>query len=741
MRYLLFALVGVGIGVGIALVFLMRPSAGESKPESVAAVPMTPAEEFAKIADDLYAGQCPQYGKALRETLAAQVADLALPNGKRLPMLVDLANEYLETGEVKHSIETLEKAMEIARGGDNVRQQRKIARELAQAWLREAEDQNCIQRHNAECCILPAREGALHTVRRPAEQARKLYQAVLADNPENLGARWLINLTTLLLGESPDSLPEEQRIPARAFGEIAGEPLFRDVGPAAGVDASSLAGGVGIEDFDGDGLLDVVTSTCDPKGSAHYFRSRGDGTFEDRSESSGIAAQLGGLDLITGDYDEDGDQDVVILRGGWLLDFGCIRRSFLRNDEGEHFEDVTRELGLAEPAYPSMAAVFGDFDADGDLDFFSGNESRIEIEEGKGNYPSQYFRNQDGHFSDVAEEVGLRNDRYTKGVAAGDYDDDGDLDLYLSNIGFNRLCKNDGKGVFTDVAAEAGVLEPSGRSFATWFFDYDEDGHLDLWVNAYSASIADLASEALFQPHHGISSCLYRNLVNGRFENVAEKAGLGHPWLTMGANFGDGDGDGWQDVYLGTGDPILSSLMPNVYLRNVGGQRFDNETASSGLGHLQKGHGIGFADLDGDGDEDIFHKMGGFIPVDKYASALFENRSPVGNHWLELSLVGTHTNTDAVGARVTAYLETPSGPRALHRAPGCVSSFGGSPHRLHVGLGDAQRIARLEVRWPNGGETQVFEDVPLDSWVRVTEGTKAFERLEHKSYRFQAQKP
>jgi hypothetical protein len=130
--------------------------------------------------------------------------------------------------------------------------------------------------------------------------------------------------------------------------------------------------------------------------------------------------------------------------------------------------------------------------------------------------------------------------------------------------------------------------------------------------------------------------------------------------------------------------------------------------------------------------------MGGFLPVDVYANALFENRSPPGHRWLVLALVGTRTNRDAVGARVEVHLEAESGPRVLHRAVGSVSSSGGSPHRLELGLGDARRIARLEVRWPNGGETQVLEDVPLDAWLRVTEGAREPERAEWKTYRFPA---
>lgn len=698
-----------------------------------------PAEEFRAVAEALEAGDCPHYGRAPRLAAEARLADPALPRKERLELQIELAYALLEAGEVERSIQLLETALGEVRGSP--RQEQRVAKELARAWLREAENQNCVARHNAECCIFPPREGALHTVRRPAETARALYRSLLEADPNDLGARWLINVTTLLLGESTAELPESERLPLHVFGEAKGEPLFRDVSAEAGLVVSNLAGGVGVEDFDGDGWLDVVFSNCDPRGPLRYFRSRGDGGFEDRTADSGTSEQLGGLNLVCADVDEDGDQDVLVLRGAWLLDHGRIRNSLLRNDGGERFVDVTHAAGLAEPARPTQTAAFGDFDGDGSLDLYVGNESRLEIEGGgQGDYPSQLFRGDGrGTFVEITRAAGVANDRYAKGVAVGDHDDDGDLDLYVSNIGPNRLYRNDGRAVFTDVAESAGVLEPTGRSFACWFFDADEDGRLDLWVNAYSTSIADLAATALFRPGQGVAPCLYHNDGDGRFTDRARAAGL-FPVLTMGANFGDFDGDGWLDVFLGTGDPQLESLMPDVLLRNVEGERFLDQTAPSGLGHLQKGHGVAFADLDGDGDQDLVHQLGGFVPVDAYQDALFENRSAPGGHWLALSLEGTRTNRDGVGARVEIELATPSGPRTLHRAAGSVSSFGGSPHRLEIGLGNALGIERLRVRWPNGGAVQVFEGPPLDAWLRVREGAAEPERLEWRSFRLGAQR-
>jgi len=137
----------------------------------------------------------------------------------------------------------------------------------------------------------------------------------------------------------------------------------------------------------------------------------------------------------------------------------------------------------------------GDFDNDGDLDLYVGNECRLEFPKNDGNFPSQLFINQgDGTFIDQAMSAGVTNDRYAKSVSAGDYDNDGDLDIYVSNIGSNRLYQNRGDGTFSDVAVELNVTEPSVRSFATWFFDYDNDGWLDLFVVAYEADVSHLAN-------------------------------------------------------------------------------------------------------------------------------------------------------------------------------------------------------------------------------------------------------
>ena len=688
----------------------------------------TPAQEFQRIGKELYENENPFIGAAPRRALEQQLEDPALALEKRIELQAQLGKEYLKAAEIERALALLEQTMELAQSRAPALVQR-LHRQLGLAYLRQAEQLNCVARHNADCCIFPLKDGAIHAQREPALKAREHYLALLEKAPDDREALWLLNLTAMALGEFPDGVPERWRLPPGAFAAQAEFPRFPDVAKRAGVDSLNMAGGVAVEDYDGDGWLDILTSTCDPLGPLTFFHNTGDGHFVERSKEVHTSEQLGGLNLVSGDYDNDGDFDAVVLRGAWLLDYGRIRKSLLRNDAGV-FTDVTRAAGLADPPYPSQTGLFADFDGDGWLDFYVGNESRAEMEQGAAQYPSQLYRSKgDGTFENATQRAGVSNDRYSKGVAAGDYDNDGDLDLYVSNIGLNRLYANQGDGTFKDVGPKAGVTGKAERHFACWFFDVDNDGWLDLWVNGFQAKLEDLANAALGKPDGALRPLFFVNQRNGTFVNRAQAAGVAHAYLPMGSNFGDLDNDGWLDIYLGTGEPALQMLMPNVLLWNRGGERFVDVTSASGMGHLQKGHGVAFADFDHDGDQDVLHQLGGFFLVDRFQSALFENPG-FGNHWLSLELAGTQTNRMAVGARVRLVLETPAGPRELHRSAGSVSSFGGSPHRLEIGLADATRIQRLEIRWPRTREPQVFSDVPLDAFVRVVEGQVTLERLQ-----------
>jgi len=686
--------------------------------------------EFENVAAELEASAGTLFfpSRAIRE-FTARLEEPGLSGPERAQILVSLTHMYLSQGENGKALAAIEQALAIS--GSNPAWEEHHAAFLewrAVVHLRMAEIANCIDRHNAECCLFPLAGGGIHTEREPGRRAKEDLLASLALRPDRPGTWWLLNLCCMALGEYPAGVPERFRVPDDPFASGHDVGRFPDVAGPLGVDAFNRCGGVVAEDFDGDGRIDIVTSTIDPLGPLHYWQNALPEGFEDRSAESGLDQQLGGLNCVGADYDGDGDVDLLVLRGAWWFDAGQIRNSLLENAGDGTFTDVTYEAGLARPARPGQAAAWLDYDNDGDLDLYVANESRKHDAENPADYPSQLFRNEgDGRFTDVAASAGVTNDRYGKGATVGDYDNDGDPDLYVSNIGPNRLYENDGDGTFTDVAPRLGVTAPDDRSFACWFFDYDNDGWLDLFVAAFDAQLSDLALESLGRGRTCTRPSLYRNL-GGTFADVAPEVGLDRAFLPMGANFGDVDGDGWLDVYLTTGDPEYRTLMPNVLLRNDAGQRFQDVTTSAGMGHLQKGHGVAFADFDEDGDEDVYHQLGGFYRGDGFRNALFANPGH-GNAWLALRLIGSESNRAAFGARVALRARGPDGTREIHRAVGSVSSFGGSPFLQRIGLGDATAIERLEIAWPSGRK-QVFEDVPLDARLRIREDAETWERVD-----------
>ena len=617
---------------------------------------------------------------------------------------------------------------------------------LAVAWLRLGEQTNCIQRHSADACLLPLRGSGLHQDQNPARQAVAVYEAILAQLPEDLTARWMLNIAYMALGEYPDGVPEPYRIPEAFLASEADIGRFRDVAPELGLDWVGNAGGAVMDDLDGDGDLDLAFSSQALTGPLVYFENLGDGRFADRSREAGLEGLWGGLYLNQADYDNDGDLDLFVARGAWLGEEGRHPNSLLSNDGSGHFEDVTEAAGLLS-FHPTQVAAWGDYDNDGWLDLFVGNETLDpevvplafgqEAGDGPRPHPSELYRNQgDGSFRNLAGEAGLDLAAFIKGAAWGDIDNDGRSDLFVSvDGGPNRLYHNQGPDAqgrwrFEDVSQAAGVSQPR-FSFSTWFFDYDNDGWEDLFVADYGqpemGRTQEYVAGLLGLPTEGDRPYLYHNQGDGSFGEVGLELGLDRPTFTMGSNFGDFDNDGWLDVYLATGDPWFESLLPNRAFRNDAGRGFQEITSSAGLGHIQKGHGIAFGDVDQDGDQDILDNQGGAYAGDTYQKALFLNPGSA-NRWVTLILEGTEANRGAVGARLSLELETPSGRRQLYRTVGVGSSFGGNSLRQEIGLGQASAIVAVEVRWP-GGTTQRFEDLPLDRMLRLRQGSPAAEPL------------
>ena len=409
-----------------------------------------------------------------------------------------------------------------------------------------------------------------------------------------------------------------------------------------------------------------------------------------------------------------------------------LRLSLLLNNGEGTFEDVTFAAGLGEPI-AAGAAAWGDYDNDGWVDLFVCGEYRPTPSITRAREPDPrnrcrlYHNRGDGTFQDAAQVAGVVNDRCATGAAWGDYDDDGRLDLYVSNAdGMGRLYHNEGNGTFGDVAPTLGVTGPeSGHS--CWFWDFDNDGRLDLFVHGSQTRLARSVAIALgLAADNANRTRLYRNLGAGGFRDMSRDAGLDRPIPALGCNFGDIDDDGYLDIYAGTGWRACSGLFPNRMLKNVGGQRFEDVTMSSGTGDLQKGQGISFADWDDDGDLDLFVERGGAVPGDRSWNLLFRNPGH-GRHWLKVRLIGTRTNHAALGAKIRLDIESKDGrKRSIFRTVGNNSSSGGNSLVQSIGLLDASRVAELTVTWPVSRTTQTFRDLRCDQAIEITEGAASY---------------
>jgi tetratricopeptide (TPR) repeat protein len=591
---------------------------------------------------------------------------------------------------------------------------------LGVAYLHKASMDNGVMHKPDDLCLLPPPPGQAYANTADLEKAIEHFRAVLEKKPDDLETRWLLNVAVMLTGRYPDGVPPAQRIAPSVFASNDDVGRFTDVASQAGLNVFASAGGVVVDDLAGNGRLDVVTSNFYSCGPLHYFGNNGDGTFTERSNAAGLRDQVGGLNILQTDYNNDSCKDLLVLRGGWEVP---QRKSLLKNNCDGTFTDVTVQSGLATPVTSTQTAAWADIDNDGWLDLFVGNEDG----------PAQLFLNQkDGHFADISHPAGIDRTSFAKAVTAGDFDNDGFVDFYVSNYdGFNFLYHNNHDRTFTEVAQKAGVPGP-GRGFAAWFFDYDNDGWPDIFATSYLMSVDESARTYLGLPPNAATLKLYRNLGNGTFRDVTKEVGLDKVLMPMGANFGDIDNDGFPDIYLGMGSPSLAALLPHVLLHNKAGKAFVDVTTSSGTGEMHKGHGVAFADLDNDGDEDIIAEIGGATPADSHAMRVFENPGH-GNDWLGVKLVGVKSNRAAIGARIAVTVENDGGARrSVYKTVGSGGSFGASPLEQHVGLGHHAKIVDLEIWWPASGTRQHFTDVSTNQAIEISEGASTFTKLERR---------
>jgi len=494
----------------------------------------------------------------------------------------------------------------------------------------------------------------------------------------------------------------------------------------------TMPGGVALLDYNNDGLLDIFVvngghvspmsgsgpdsfDRHDPRYWNRLYRQNRDGSFTDVTEQSGLAnAGEGnyGQGVAVGDYDNDGFPDLFVTNYG---------KNILYHNNGDGtFTDVTAKAGVAGGGW-SVSAGFFDYDNDGKLDLFVTRYMEWDLQHNKdcggnfhtycppGEFPRTtnilYHNRGDGTFEDVSQRSGIAAKKgHGLGVAFADYDGDGFTDIYVANDGMQQyLFHNNGNGTFTEVGMEAGAaLNADGgplSGMGVVFQDYDNDGLPDVIVTTLPRQ-----TYAVFH-NDGHGSFSDRGLQTG----ITMLSGVTAGW---GVGLEDFDNDGQKDLFVAQGhvldnvekiDPSLHYLEPPLLAMNRGGGRF--EPADPGTHAVVAARGTAFGDLNNDGSIDVVTTVLGGPPQ------VFMNRGG-SNHWLTISLRGTRSNRDGLGARVQV-----NGQTRFATTSGSYESA--NDKRLHFGLGPA-KSAKVEVLWPSGTH-QVLNDVAADQFLEIRE--------------------
>ncbi len=450
---------------------------------------------------------------------------------------------------------------------------------------------------------------------------------------------------------------------------------FQDVSLQAGINNTGKNYGVAIGDYNNDGREDIYVSR-------HIlpnllYRNNGDGTFTDVAGPAGVAFEGTTTCSVWGDTDNDGDLDLYL---GNRDEANILYRN---NGDGT-FTDISESAGV-NTLFRTRAVLFGDINQDGFIDLYVANMTA----------PNYMFRNNgDNTFTDIT----LASNTQDYGIAMGslffDYDNDGDLDLYLTHDANQPyiLYQNDGTGRFRDVSEESNT-NYAGQGMGVDVGDMNNDGFLDIYItNLYE-------------------NTLFLNNGDGTFSNLTASAGVGDLGMGWGTIWLDCENDGLQDIYV-SNDSYFSPF-PNLLYRNNGDYTFQAISHSSPLSSMYGGYGVASADFNADGRVDIFLANSG-----NDGNQLFTNLTNNANNWVKVKLEGTQSNRAAIGARV----EIEAGGKIMVDEITAGASYAShNSFILHFGLGTAEVAERLKIRWPNG-LVEEYEQLATNTSYLVTEG-------------------
>ncbi|MEQ1947920.1 MAG: CRTAC1 family protein [Bryobacteraceae bacterium] len=575
-------------------------------------------------------------------------------------------------------------------------------------------------------CSLPLM--TFHQKKQWSQNAAKTFEQLLdrydASNPLY---RWLLNFSYMTINEFPAGVPEKYRIQspfidlfygkaAKAAREAHPDIQMEDRAAEFGVNTFDAGKGVAIEDFNGDGWLDIVTGGTFSE--TRYYQNDHGKRFIDRSKESGLSQITQAYMITTADYDNDGRMDVLVSRPFQYF-------ALMHNNGNGTFTDETIKAGLlpGDPgdslAVYTCVTAWADVNKDGKLDLFvahfAGKFPFLGGLLGRKPMPSRLYVNQGGgKFADLTDQYGLTEtvtDNIFIGATFSDYNSDDYPDLFLSSPSRKRsvLLKNV-NGTRFEVTDLIDNREPG---FTTSFIDINHDSKQDIFQGTMSLSTSSTANGVMGRNPKRFASKIWLQK-DGAFENHSDYFDGDSPIGTMGASFGDINNDGCYDFYLGTGSPEGWFVLPNLmFLGKTEGTtctgRMENISMLNGAGTVQKGHAIVFADINDDGLQDIYSSLGGMWPGDSWTNQLFINKSTMKNSWVKIRLRGRQTNRYGVGTslKITAVDSQGAKFARTYNMDGR-TGFGSAPNLAHVGLLNAASIEKVEVHWPVSGKTVVY---------------------------------